>query len=177
MNTSLLSEYQKQLVYGCLDDFSAISALSGYLGNQNGEAYLIWAEAVIDFLYLNQISGLIEVFEPENYLPIDELKTNLMVNVDAHGHWPNNWHVMYFNSTSKTEALAKKYNLCSWDGWKQPLNVDFMNEVIQIYSDFDALTKGCSPNIAEQRITVAKRVITQLIIEPPNVQNDRISTM
>lgn len=171
-NIDLLAEYQEQLIYGCVDDYSAISALSGYLGNLYGQAPLKWADAVTDFLYVNHISGLIEIFKPENYPAIDDLKANLITEKDSNGQitsldqWAPNWMAMLFYSTEKTKDLTAKYGLKYQHTVDQPIHQDFINAVIKIYSDFDTLTKGCDAHIAQQRITVAKRVLAQLTDTP-----------
>lgn len=167
-NNNLLLAYQEQLIYGCVDDYSAIAALSGYLGNLNGQDPLKWAHAVTDFLYLNHISGLIEVFQPENYPFIDDLKDNLMQEMDSNGQitsldqWAPNWMAMLFYSTQKTHDLTTRYGLKYQHMVDQPIHPVFMNTILKIYSDFDTLTLGCDEAAAHQRIAVAKRVIHQL---------------
>jgi hypothetical protein len=158
---SLLYEYQSQLVYGCLEDFCTCCAISQNADLEeirNETAYL--PTDVIDFHYLNVITGLTEIDANSinNDLSAEALHSKLQEIYDTLF-----WHATFFVSTKKTELLAQKYDLCSWEGFNKPLHQEFMNSVIKIYSDYDALTLGCDEATAHQRITVAKRVILKLM--------------
>ena len=195
---SLLYNYEYQLLCLCLDDSSAMSILSPFFFNPKIKyTELEERDFIVDFVYINLISGLIEVdknsrnndvdtdalrslllktyvqhkapkpqqpgLEGINELSLEDFQKLIATLPPAEDNDPTIlWCATFFIATQKTHQLAEKYGLNSWRMIGKPIHEKFMNEVIQIYSDFDTLTKGCSPAIAEQRITVAKRVLAQL---------------
>lgn len=161
MNKCLLIAYQKELVSACLDDFAAAYPLNTIHGGLFGDTPLAWAAYAQDFIYINLISNLIEIQDATYYPKIDDLITTTL-SFDV-SNWDLNWHGVFFDGTKKLETLAEKYDLCKWECRDSPLNSNFITEIIKIYSDFDTLTKDCDARIAQQRIAIAKRVLTQLV--------------
>lgn len=195
---SLLYNYEYQLLRLCLDDSSAMSILSPFFFNsKNKYVELEVRDFIVDFVYINLISGLIKIDKNSrnNDLQPDALRSILLKTYVQHiapkpqqpgleginelslegfqkliaslptaeGNDPAIlWGATFFIATQKTLQLAEKCGLKNWHMIGKPINKKFMNEVIKIYSDFDALTKDCDVQIAQQRITVAKRVLSQL---------------
>ena len=179
---SLLYNYEYQLLCLCLDDSSAMSILSPFFFNPKIKyTELEERDFIVDFVYINLISGLIEVDKNSrnNDVDTDALRSLLLKTYVQHkAPKPQQPGLEGINELSLEDfqkliatlppaedndpTIAEKYGLNSWRMIGKPIHEKFMNEVIQIYSDFDTLTKGCSPAIAEQRITVAKRVLAQL---------------
>lgn len=61
MKNSLRVNYQRQLIYAGLDDFSPNSVFPEYLGGEVGEDPFLWSLEVANFLDLGVRRGLLEV--------------------------------------------------------------------------------------------------------------------
>jgi hypothetical protein len=132
-------DYQRQLIRGCLDDFSANDALPNFMGGQFGGGEDIWRTAVIKFLCLNVESGLLEVTHQQFDVGrnVDKLRVLLVhgskerdIDVDTM------WNIVYFNGTEKLIALVKGFGLLDWGFVNSDINDNFIEKLADIYDKY-----------------------------------------
>lgn len=163
-NKLLQIAYQQDLIFSCLDDICTSAVLSAYIFTSKVKDDELKSRTfIVDFIYINLISDLIEigVNSINNEMSPDELRELLLITLPKQDDLFI-WSATFIEATRKTKDLAEHFGLCNWAAWGQPVHQEFMNSIINIYSDFDAITKECDAKTAKERIMVAKRVIAQL---------------
>jgi hypothetical protein len=112
-------DYQRQLIFASLDDFTPSAALPNYRGGQYGEEHKIWHQAVIDFLCINVKCGFIEAtHRSEIRAGYDARKLEyILLNGENDKNIDKNilWNILYFNGTDKLVEIIEKLGLRSWN--------------------------------------------------------------
>jgi hypothetical protein len=140
MVSNLEDGYQATLVYlGIEDDICGLNVFATYQGGLQGANYPVWWQAVVDFLYRNLQSGLIDLApnsENKAKISIDEVcrdfaEKNPKKNNDLL------WLGVRFQSTPKLLAILDKHALDSWSDVDEVANKLFLLDIKNIYSESD----------------------------------------
>ena len=130
-------DYQRQLIFSGLDDFSPNAALPHVYGGQFGPSPDLWRHEVVAFLCVNVRGGLLEMFYRRDILAdggIDQLK-NILTAGDKESHFDVEiiWNALYFSATEKLDEILDRFELRSWEALKLDLNPGFIAELRGCY--------------------------------------------
>ncbi|WP_147432314.1 hypothetical protein [Pararobbsia silviterrae] len=132
-------DYQQQLIFASLDDFTPNDALSNYLGGQFGWNTEIWRQAVIEFLCINIKCELIEL--THHAIVMARSKSTSLKDLLIHGDPTNNisidilWNALYFNGTSKLTKILEDLDMHNWNAIDQPKNQNLIYKLTKLYED------------------------------------------
>lgn len=109
-------DYQKQLVYASLDDFTPNASLPDYKGGQFGQSNLAWRSAVVDFLCVNVASGLIVPVHREDLGPGQTSALRILLNGNgARGEDVEIvWNTLFFVGTALLIDILGRFNMRDW---------------------------------------------------------------
>ncbi|MDF0606998.1 hypothetical protein HZU77_015325 [Neisseriaceae bacterium TC5R-5] len=137
MNELLAIEYQRQLIYAVLDDFTPNNSLSEYYGGQYGANFHIWKQSVINFIFTNISCGLIDILnKKENYglNTAESIRQHLtLINSEKTPNADIIWDTIYFYGTEKLENLIKAHELYEWECLSFNLKNKFICHLNDIY--------------------------------------------
>lgn len=138
-NQDIFRTYQASLIYACLDDFTATSALHNLYGGQDGKRAQDWALATVRFIYRNLVVGLIQVsphqpsFHEMSPEGLCELLRQNAPHLSSAVENADLWVSVLFCATPLLEELVARYHLLSWAAFSAPLNISFSNEIREMY--------------------------------------------
>jgi hypothetical protein len=133
MSNELLHQYQRKLIFACLDDFSGSSVMGAYGGGQDGANPSLWWQASVDFLYRNLYCKLIEVNPIHKDFPVGNSKSLCELFASKKPSDELFWFYVQFNGTPLLTNIVKKHGLLDWTHFNGSLNVNFMLEIEKIY--------------------------------------------
>ena len=153
MNTELAQAYQAALIWACLDDFTASSALANLYGGQDGPNKSAWKQATIDFIYRNLVSKLIEINPRQGaYRAIDPQELVGMLesedpDADAEIQPSIVWIALYFDGTALLESIVRKHGMLDWQFLGAPINGTFLADVCEMYRQHGVEIEGAPGSV------------------------------
>ncbi|MEN5182081.1 hypothetical protein ABE501_20195 [Comamonas testosteroni] len=139
MNIELRYAYQKALIYASLDDFTPAAALGNIYGGFDGVDSCRWASTSLTFLCRNLITGLICFNKMQSkyaLMPQNLLHKRMQLE---YLEWRETgipstlWNSIYFEGAEKLNDILSRNLLTGWDALEKPLNISFINEIIDLY--------------------------------------------
>lgn len=147
MDDELTLQYQRKLIFACLDDFSGLSAMAGYAGGQDGSTPDVWWQAAVDFLYRNMVCGLIRANPIHSEFPVDNPAELCKLFAANNPKEASFWFYVQFSATPVLVELVKRHGLLDWSHYQEPVFPGFVKEIGQIYANggVDLSTVGLIP--------------------------------
>lgn len=142
MPPEILQAYQDSLIYACLDDFAALSAMHGLYGGQDGTRGNEWVRTTVDFIYRNLEAKLIEVVPQQHQfrkMSPNKLCKNLIRSSPIEGDLGKNddmWETLFFKGTAALELMVTKYQLLDWKYFRSPIHPEFLAELSRLYEQY-----------------------------------------
>lgn len=139
MKNSLRVNYQRQLIYAGLDDFSPNSVFPDYLGGEFGEDPFLWSLEVANFLDLGVRHGLLEVMNWE-YLfsdsPLVSVSEVLLPRYPSGGRAVQMeiiWNSLYFTGTVSLLDELDRFGFRVWSALSASENLEFLQCIQRRY--------------------------------------------
>jgi hypothetical protein len=131
------NDYQQQLIFAALDDFTPNAALPNLFGGQYGSNPDAWKQAVLEFLCINLKCGLIEAtHRPEisQRRDVPALK-DILTKGDMENGLPVDiaWDALYFNGTEMLIAILESVNMRTWDAVALGADPRLIAELTSLY--------------------------------------------
>ncbi|SOZ09867.1 conserved protein of unknown function (plasmid) [Cupriavidus taiwanensis] len=131
-------DYQRQLIFAGLEDFTPNSALPNVLGGQYGTNPVAWRQAVIDFICRNVAADLLEIVSypgKPTEMGAPRVRALLISGDESRGLDENIiWDAIYFTGTTKLKSRLKSFGLLSWDALNAEKSDDFIDFLVDSYT-------------------------------------------
>ncbi|WP_413197064.1 hypothetical protein [Pararobbsia alpina] len=130
-------DYQQQLLFASLDDFTPNAALPNYRGGQYGPDHDGWRRGVVDFICLNVACGLLVPTHRGDLVRNrgDDAIRNVLLHGDANAQMPVDtlWNALYFNATAALSSLVDRHNMRNWQSIEVDVDPDFIASLVDFY--------------------------------------------
>lgn len=138
VNNFVAKYYQRQLIYGGIEDFTPNATLPNLYGGQFGATPHIWKSAVIEFLSINIDCGLLSVVAYPNQPSVIDgaaIKEFLWYGDESRGLSVDLvWDVLFFSGTNKLRDILHSFGLRNWDAFSRSENKEFIASIKGIYA-------------------------------------------
>ena len=132
-------DYQRQLIFASLDDFTPNDTFGNFCGGQYGPEPALWKSAVINFLCMGVRCGLLELtHRPDISVKrdVDKLRNLLLFgDLERDMEVAVLWNVLYFDGTQELVEIMDKCDLCNWESLNKGVSEELV-DLLKKYSQF-----------------------------------------